>query len=114
MTKMLFAAAAIAALLSGQAMADEIHTAVVNTAGVDFNNRAQADHVYGRITATARDICSVNSPNPVLARPDAECMRQAVAQAVRNVNRPLVTAAYERDAADAVTTPSRALAGNDQ
>ena len=114
MTKILFVAAAAAALLSGQAMADETHSAAISTAGVDFNNRAQADRVYERIAATARDVCSMHSSNPVLARPEAECVSHAVAQAVRNVNRPLVTAAYERDAADAVTTPSRALAGNDQ
>ncbi len=114
MTKILFAAAAAAAILSGQAMADEVHTAVVKTTGVDFNNRTQADRVYARIAATARDVCTMNSSNPTFARPEAACVDQAIAQAVRNVNRPLVTAAYERNAVDAVTTPVRALAGNDQ
>ena len=115
MSKLMFVAAAVAALLSGPALADEVvHSAVVPTGAVDFNNPNQANQVYERIASTARDLCTMNSANPVFARPETECVNRAIAQAVQQANRPLLTAAYQRDAVDAKTSPGRALAGNDQ
>lgn len=115
MTKLILAAAAAAALFAGQAFAAEqvqTQTVVVPASAVDFNNAAQVKVLYQRIDAAAREACSMNSANPALARPERECYARAVADAVRNVNRPLLTAAYDQDRGP--MRSNSALAINDQ
>jgi len=108
MTKIIFAAAACAALMSGSAMAEQVQTAFVSAKGVDFNDRAQVQALYAKIEAAARQACSLNSPNPALAAPEQDCVRSALADTVQRLDRPVLTAVYDRAATQ------RALATNDQ
>ena len=108
MSKIILAAAAAVALFGGAAMADQVQTTVLNAGHVNFTDRAQTQAFYAKINAAAREVCSIHSSNPMLARPERDCMAKAVADAVRHVNAPLLTAAYDSD------TSNRALATNDQ
>ena len=109
MSKIMFAAAAVAALLAGPALAETTQV-LVRTNAVDFNNRAQVQDVYARINDAARQACTTPSDNKYVATPDRECVARAVADAVRATNKPTLTAAYESNTDRA----NRALAGNDQ
>ena len=115
MSKLALAAAAALVLFAGQAMADEVSTAVVPTAAVDFNNRAQVDALYSHVRAVARDLCATDA-NPYgysSASSVTQCVNEAVSQAVAKANRPLLTAAAEGRTSDGQRA-NRALAGNDQ
>jgi UrcA family protein len=116
MSKLMFAAAAVA-LLSGPALAapavlDQPQTATLDAGRVNYNDRAQVQTLYERINAAARDACSLRSADPLQAIPDRSCMDRAVAEAVRHINRPVLTAAFEGSPV-AGRAPS-ALAINDQ
>jgi UrcA family protein len=89
---------------------DQIRVAAVSRTGVDFGDRRQVDGLYARLRRAADKVCSTDSADHHLARPDQACVDQALAEAVRHTNKPLLTAAYEADA----TVANRAFAGNDQ
>ena len=108
MSKIVLAAVA-AAVLAGPAFA-ETESTLVRTSRVDFSDRAQVQKVYDRVVAAANRVCTTPSDNKYVARPDRECVDRAVAQAIAQTNKPLLTQAY-----NAAGEPSnRALAGNDQ
>jgi len=116
--KMLVLAAAAAVAISAPAMAyqlkndaggDTVRVSALPTSRVDLSDPAQAKAFYAKVKRAAAEVCAAPSTSSTISRPDAECVSQAVAQAVRNADRPLLTAAYDSD-----RTGNRALAGNDQ
>ena len=110
--------AAVAAASSAPAMAyqlktqtggDQVRVSALPTSRVDFGDPAQAKTFYAKVKRAATDVCTMPSISYVISRPDADCVARAVADAVRNADRPLLTAAYNSD-----LSSNRALAGNDQ
>lgn len=115
----LIAAGLIAAGLAGPAFAyeqkhttdgDQVRAVAVSKAGVDFADGRKVGRLYARLKRAADVACSTESADRHLARPDQACVAQALGQAVRQTDKPLLTAAYQADA----TASGRAFAGNDQ
>jgi UrcA family protein len=115
----LIIASLLAAGLAGQAFAydqtttaggDQVRAVAVSKAGVDFSDRRQVGGLYARLKRAADKACSVESADRHAAAPDAACVDQALAGAVRAADKPLLTALYEADP----SVSNRALAGNDQ
>jgi UrcA family protein len=116
--KVLVLAFAAAAALSAPAMAyqlksdtagDRVRVSALPTSRVDFSDPAQAKAFYAKVKRAAAEVCTAPSFSSTISRPDAECVSHAVAEAVKNADRPLLTAAYNTD-----LSANRALAGNDQ
>jgi UrcA family protein len=106
MSKMLLVAAVAAAFLAGPAAAYQLRTdvdgrpirVVALPAGrVDFSDAAQVRAFYAKVKRAADEACMAPSVSGQIMRPDAECSAQAVSEAVRNANRPTLTAAYDSD-----------------
>ena len=99
MKKVLFAAAALVlSAAAAPAFADSVATAPahqVSTAGVDFRDQAAVKHFYAKLRVAARDACDTNSASPVVTQQDQLCVQKALANAVRVVDRPLLTAIYD-------------------
>ena len=108
MSKILIAAAAVATLFAGSAMA-ETKTAAVPTGNVNFNSRSDVNALFTRVELAAQTVCRTDSKNKYVAQPDRACVDQAVAQAVQSANRPTLTAAYQARGAG-----MSAMATNDQ
>lgn len=108
MSKILLAAAAVATLFAGSAMA-ETKTAAVPTGNVNFNSRADVNALFTKVELAAQSVCSYSSKNRYVAQPDRACVDRALAQAVASANRPMLTAAYQARGAGA-----SAMATNDQ
>ncbi|MGZ3275242.1 MAG: UrcA family protein [Phenylobacterium sp.] len=89
---------------------DQVRVVAVSKAGVDFADGQKVGRLYARLKRAANLACSTESADHHLARPDQACVSQALAQAVRGADKPLLTAAYQADA----TAGERAFAGNDQ
>ncbi len=108
MSKILLAAAAVATLMTGQALA-ETRSAAVPTGNVNFNSRADVNALFTRVELAAQNVCRTDSKNRYVAQPDRACVEQAVAEAVQSANRPTLTAAYQARGAG-----MSAMATNDQ
>lgn len=112
MTKLLLAATAailIAAPAFAETVQDDAHTQAVSTRSVDFSNKAQVKHFYVKLQGAAAAVCDPGSVMTSLSPADARCVRQVMSEAVKTVNKPVLTAMYN-SAQDA----NRAFAGNDQ
>lgn len=112
MTKLLLAATA-AMLIAGPALAetaqDAAPTRAVSIRGVDFANKDQVKHIYAKLKGAAAAVCDSGSASPRFSQTDISCTRQVVAEAVKAVNRPVLTAMY-----NSAQDSARAFAGNDQ
>jgi UrcA family protein len=94
MSKILLAAAAVATLFAGSAMA-ETKTTAVPTGNVNFSSRADVNALFTQVELAAQSVCRTDSKNKYVAQPDRACVEKAVAQAVASANRPTLTAAYQ-------------------
>lgn len=98
MTRSILIAAAfsITALVAGAAHADDRarveQERTVSAAKTDFNNPGQVKMLYKRITAAAEAVCHSELSDPITANEDAACGRQAVSEAVREINAPQLSA----------------------
>jgi UrcA family protein len=108
MSKILLAAAAVATLFAGSAMA-ETKSVAVPTGNVNFNSRTEVNALFTRVELAAQSVCRTDSKNRYVAAPDRACVDQAVAKAVASANRPTLTAAYQARGGAA-----SAMATNDQ
>jgi UrcA family protein len=115
---LLLAVAAAAAAISAPAMAyqlktdaggDQVRVERMPLSRVDFNDPHQAKAFYAKVKRAAVEVCTIPSISSSISRTDAACVAQAVADAVKTADRPLLTAAYGSDLA-----AGHALAGNDQ
>ncbi len=72
-------------------------------ANVDFNDSAQVDRFYDQIKIAAREVCDSGAPVSAVGvkRLDRACKAKAVAQAVREINRPQLTQVAGLDNRDA-------------
>jgi UrcA family protein len=98
MSKLLLAATA-ALLLAGPALAqaqEAAPTQTVSTRGVNFNDAAQVSHFYTQLWRTAYSVCDSNSANPVIGQADLSCVHRAMAQAVKSIDAPRLTAMLDR------------------
>jgi UrcA family protein len=93
------ASLSLAAPLAGRAA--EATTTVsrqVSAAGIDLNTLEGARVMYFRLKAAARALCSTS--DPVERAPSwvyRACMQEALAKAVRDVDRPFLTQAFVSD-----------------
>jgi UrcA family protein len=114
MTKLILAASA-AILIAGPAFAETARTVqdapaqAVSAKGVDFASRAQVKHFYAKLRGAAQAVCDSGSANPRFSATDAACQRQVMAEAVKTMDKPVLTALY-----NAQGDANHAFAGNDQ
>lgn len=97
---------AAAAALGGPALA-ESHSVKIQTARVDFADRAQVKRLYTRLTAAAIRVCSTPTDELYGVRPDQACVDQAVAKAVRSIDQPRLTAMLPANRATATAADDR-------
>ena len=89
----MFAIALVSAAPAGIAAARPVEAPVtVSVRGVDFSNPAQVKAFYDHVKAVARAACSGDTLTPWGVREDQECRARFVADAVNQVNAPLLTA----------------------
>ena len=85
-------------------------TVTVSFSGLNLDTRAGVETLYRRIQFAASEVCEQYEPHGTLV-PSAAfrgCIREAVADAVRKVDSPLLTAYFsERDDHHALNTASR-------
>ena len=90
------AAFSITALVAGAAHADDRaridQERAVSTAKTDFNTPSQVKMLYKRIATAAEAVCHSEISDPITANEDAACARQAVSDAVREINAPQLSA----------------------
>jgi len=102
MTRSIFIAAALsfAVLAAGaanaQAGTQERQPAQVSVSAkhVDFNNAREARGFYARLSAAAHQVCTSEVSDPMTAMADAACEREAVSDAVKQVDAPQLSALH--------------------
>ena len=106
MTRSIFIAAALsfAALAAGAANAQERQPAQLHVSAkhVDFNNARETRGFYAKLHAAAERVCTSEVSDPMTSMADAQCTRQAVAEAVGQINAPQLSA-LEGESATAAT-----------
>ncbi|HEX7236982.1 MAG TPA: UrcA family protein [Gammaproteobacteria bacterium] len=79
---------------------EDVARATVHYGDLDLKTRQGADQLYSRINMAAMRVCQdITEPYVRLTRTYTNCRHEAVSDAVREVNTPLVTQAYEQHAA---------------
>jgi UrcA family protein len=108
----LAAAAALTVGAAGQAFAaaEVAPTKTVAVSDVDFRDQATTRRAYVRLHRAAATACDSNSANPRIAQADRLCAKKAMAKAVAEVNRPVLTAMFEQSRG----APVSGFAANDQ
>jgi UrcA family protein len=100
MTRSIFIAAALsfAALAAGAANAQERQPAQVHVSAkhVDFSNARETRGFYARLNAAAHRVCTSEVSDPMTAMADAACEREAVTDAVRQIDAPQLSALNDR------------------
>jgi UrcA family protein len=111
----LFLAASAALLIAGPALADtvkavdEAPTQAVSARGVNFTSQDQVQRFYAKLQGAAATVCDSGSAAARFSTTDAACTRRVMAQAVKSVDKPVLTALY-----NSAQDNNRAFAGNDQ
>ena len=94
--------AVAAYVAAGYAIADSDRTddaqkVVVSLAGLDMSTPKGVDMVYGRIRAAAEVVCHVNQSRDLARIAQArDCFQSAVADAIAQANRPLLSGLHAR------------------
>jgi UrcA family protein len=79
---------------------EEVARATVHYGDLDLKTRQGADELYSRINMAAMRVCQdITEPYVRLTRTYTNCRHEAISDAVREVNTPLVTQVYEQHAA---------------
>jgi UrcA family protein len=99
MSKIILAAVAAFTIagVSQQAMAQDAQKApsqTVSIANVNFDSAKQVSAFYNKIWRIADRLCDSNSANPQILQADRACTEDAIAAAVRDANKPMLTAMY--------------------
>lgn len=95
MNKILLAAAA-ALTIAGPALAAPAGAdQSLSVSGVNFNNAADVDAVYARITRAAATACDSYAAQGRVSAAARTCADRAVAQAVKALDRPVLTAMHQ-------------------
>jgi UrcA family protein len=78
---------------------EETYRTTVHFGDLDLKTRQGADQLYSRLDLAAMRVCEdATEPYVRLTRTYHECRHEALSDAVREVNSPLVTQAYEQRA----------------
>ncbi|MGN6209359.1 UrcA family protein [Asticcacaulis sp.] len=98
MSRSIFIAAALsfAALSAGAANAQERQAAQVHVSArhVDFNNARETRGFYAKLNAAAQQVCTSEVSDPMTTMADAACEREAVSDAVRQIDAPQLSALH--------------------
>jgi len=79
---------------------EEVARTTVRYGDLDLKTRQGADELYSRLNMAAMRVCQdLMEPYVRLTRSYTDCRHEAVSDAVREINTPLVTQAYEQHAA---------------
>ncbi len=91
-----FGALSFAALAAGAANAQERQAAQVqvSTKHVDFNNARETRGFYAKLNAAAQQVCTSEVSDPMTNMADAACEREAVSDAVRQIDAPQLSALH--------------------
>jgi len=85
--------------LAGTAPNDGARQETVRFGDLDLTRPAGAQELYRRITHAARDVCETFSPGgSAVGISNRVCIDRAIAQAVADIDSPLLTERYERQA----------------
>jgi UrcA family protein len=96
----LITAAAFAVALPAQAASPPLPAErTVSAAHVDFGDAAAVDDLYARLKAAAAAVCDGYAANSRVTRDEIVCADRALGDAVRQLNRPALSARYTRGAA---------------
>jgi UrcA family protein len=68
----------------------------ISVTGVDFTDPASVRLVYARLQAAASAVCDGYRANSRVSQRDIACADRVLAAAVRTLDRPVVSALYER------------------
>ena len=83
--------------LAGTAPGDGVRQETVRFSDLDLTGSAGAQELYRRITHAARDVCETFSPGgSAVSISNRVCVDRAIAQAVADIDSPLLTQRYER------------------
>ena len=83
--------------LAGTAPDDGVRQETVRFGDLDLTRPAGAQELYRRITHAARDVCETFSPGgSAVGISNRVCIDRAIAQAVADIDSPLLTERYER------------------
>jgi UrcA family protein len=96
---LLAALTAVVPLAGRAAEADAIVSRRVSYAGIDLNTLPGAHTAYIRLKSAARAVCT-GSSDPVYTAPSwvyRECIEDALAKAIRDTHRPLMSQAFVSD-----------------
>jgi UrcA family protein len=78
---------------------EETYRTTVHFGDLDVKTRQGADELYSRLDLAAMRVCEdATEPYVRLTRTYKECRHEALSDAVREINSPLVTQAYEQRA----------------
>ncbi len=104
----LTAAAALILGFAGHALAaDAGNSQSLPVAGVNFADRNAVSDFYAKLAHAATEACDSYSANSRVTAQDHLCTSRAVASAVQQLNRPVLTAMYQERT---VGQPARQLA----
>ncbi len=96
MTRSIFIATALsfAALAAGAANAQDRQPAQVHVSAkhVDFNNARETRGFYAKLNAAAQRVCTSEVSDPMTTMADAACEREAVSDAVKQIDAPQLSA----------------------
>lgn len=82
-----------------QARDNTVEQATLSARHVDFNDDRQAQAFYVRLDAAAHKVCDVAPNNDLSVQADsAECRDNALADAVRRLDKPALTRLYQANA----------------
>jgi UrcA family protein len=100
MTRSIFIAAAlsVAALAAGAANAQDRQAAQISVSAkhVDFNSARETRGFYAKLNAAAHQVCTSEVSDPMTSMADAACEREAVTDAVRQIDAPQLSALDSR------------------
>jgi len=105
MRKLMLLAAA-SALMGGSALA-ETQAVKVDAGRTDFADRAQVRQLYARLTTAALRVCQTEDDKLYGAKPDKACVDATVAEAVKHVDQPRLTAMLPGSRATLTATDDR-------
>ena len=100
MTRSIFIAAALScvALAAGAANAQERQDAQISVSAkhVDFNSARETRGFYAKLNAAAHQVCASEVSDPMTSMADAACERDAVTDAVKQIDAPQLSALDNR------------------
>jgi UrcA family protein len=99
MLKAVCIAAGLMAVTASAAVAETPQSRTIALSGVDFRNPAAVRDLYAKLKTAANAVCDSYAANGRVSAADVACTHQVLGEAVRKVDRPVLTAMYDDGAA---------------